>query len=352
MAGLGLTYMFSTCAFVLFFYFLIRILNISKTTKEILPFFSLASIFLSLGIAHFIVSWFDYFWWNNGWIILDLHKIFTLTELIGAGSMLFFMEYALKKTRYLLTSYIIVLIVISFIINDFETLNLTMILGILPAILFSLPMIYLLFIKPTSGSLRQRMYLSLLGTLIMSAGLLFRSINIIKLLGLSFYLIGTSMAILGMCLIGYSFSALSTFTDINWKEKLREIYVIDKKGICLYAFSFEKNIDLDDALNLDDSIMIGGVFSSIDKLLSKMMHTNEDLKLIDYKNLKIMLERGAEVIGVLILNEESSFLQYKLKVFLNEFETFFKGAIENFIGNVTTFKLARGIVQHVFELKT
>ena len=156
------------------------------------------------------------------------------------------------------------------------------------------------------------------------------------------------MAIIGTGIIVYSFSAFTTFTDLNWIEKLREIYIINNNGICLYAFSFEKNTNLD---YFEENILIGGVFSSIDKLLSEMMKTKEKIQLIDYKNLKILMERGEKVFGVLILNDQSSFLQHKLTIFLKEFENFFGEDIINFVGDITTFRIAKRLVQYIFELK-
>ncbi|MFX0135638.1 MAG: hypothetical protein ACFFDN_18480 [Candidatus Hodarchaeota archaeon] len=348
MACLGATYVFATCALLVSFYFFIRIMHIRKTSKEIFPFLARASMFLSLGIAHFFISWFQYYWWNNGWIILELNRIFILTELIGGAVMLLLMEYTLKKTKFILSAYLIFLIAISFIINDFPTLNLIWIIGILPAIIFALPMFHQIFIKPTSSFLRRRMYFSLIGTLIITTGLTFRVFNYTRYSGLIIYLIGTFMAIIGTAIIVYSFSAFTTFTDLNWMEKLREIYIINNNGICLYAFSFEKNIDLD---YFEEKILMGGVFSSIDKLLAEMMKTKEKIQLIDYKNLKILMGRGEKVFGVLILNEESSFLQHKLTIFLKEFEILFGEEISNFVGDITSFKIAKKLVQHIFELK-
>ncbi len=348
MACLGSTYVFATCACIVSFYFFIRIMHIRKITKEIFPFLARASIFLSLGIAHYIISWFQYYWWNNGWIILELNRIFILTELIGGAAMLLFMEYTLKKTKFILTAYLIFLIAISFIINDFAILNMIWIIGILPAIIFALPMFHQIFIKPTSSFLRRRMYFSIIGTLIITTGLTFRVFSYSRYSGLIIYLIGTFMAIIGTAIMVYSFSAFTTFTDLNWKEKLREIYLINNNGICLYAFSFEKNTNLD---YFEDNILMGGVFSSIDKLLAEMMKTKEKLQLIDYKNLKVLMERGEKVFGILILNDESSFLQYKLTTFLKEFEIFFGEEITNFVGDITEFKIAKRLVQHIFELK-
>ena len=350
MACLGATYVFATCACVVSFYFFIRIKQIRKTTKEVFPFLARASIFLSLGVAHFIVSWFQYYYWHYGWFIPELNKIFILAELIGSVAMLLFMEITLKKTKFILTSYLVLLTIIAFFISNLVLLSLMWVIGMGPAIILAMPMYHQIFIKPTSSFIRRRMYFSLIGTIIITFGLLFRVFSFSSYSDLFIYLVGTFMAIIGTVIVVYSFSAFTTFSDLNWKEKLNELYVINNSGIALYAFSFEKNTNLE-FFEDTETILVGGVFSSIEKLLAHMMKTEENLQEIDYQNLKILMEKGEEVFGVLILNDQSSFLQYKLTVFLREFENFFKEEIENFRGDIVTFKIAKKLVQHVFELK-
>jgi hypothetical protein len=145
-------------------------------------------------------------------------------------------------------------------------------------------------------------------------------------------------------LIGYGFAAFSTFTDLQWKEKLRELFVISKGGICLYAFSFEKN------LPLENSDLLAGGFSGIQALLAEIVKTKESLHLIDYQTVKILLTQSAEAMFVLVIKEESTFLQYKLQLFSDEFQTFFKDSLPRWKGEMDIFKPTITLVQRVFEL--
>jgi hypothetical protein len=203
--------------------------------------------------------------------------------------------------------------------------------------------LYWIFIKPSSGFLRQRIILATLGIFMVGIGIFFRFSFLSESVGDFMYPLGTMIAIIGLCLFGYGFAAFSTFTDLNWKEKLREIFIIKPNGICVYAYSFEQN------RSIADSDLIAGGFSGIQSLLSEIVHTSETLQLIDYQNVKIMLERGKYHMFILIIKEQSSIIRYKLKVFIQEFYEFFKDVVEIWDNNVDIFKPTGTLIQKIFE---
>ena len=155
---------------------------------------------------------------------------------------------------------------------------------------------------------------------------------------------GTAISLLGVCILGFGFSGFSTFSDLRWKDKLREIFIIAEGGVCLYAFSFDQNIPL------EDTDLIAGGFAGIQGILSEMVKTSESLHLIDYQNMKIMLEQRTSVMFVLIIKEESSFLEYKLKVFAEEFQTFYEEILQKWTGDIDIFKPTSTLIQRVFEV--
>lgn len=257
MIGLCTTYTFATSAFILFLYFLNKILHIRGSQREVLPFLGIAFVFLLAGIAFITVSLYDYFLWEYNFPILPLYKAYNMF-LIGCFlALLILEEYVLKKTRYVLSGFLTLGIIIIIISFNYEQVQLfsTIFFGL--GILIALPINYFIFIKPTSGFMRRRMLLALTGFLTIAIGLLMRNSNIVGLLGGHIYSIGNFVAIIGVCLIGYGFSAFSTLTDLKWKDKLREILIINQAGICLYAFSFEQN------LRLEDTDLVAGGFSGI-----------------------------------------------------------------------------------------
>ena len=128
---------------------------------------------------------------------------------------------------------------------------------------------------------------------------------------------------------GYDVTYVRNYTDVDDK---------------IIARANEKNIPL------DDSQLIAGGFSGIQILLSELVKTSESLQLIDYRDVKIMVEQGTNALFVLIIKEESSFLQYKLKLFAEEFQNHFEDLIEHWVGEIDVFTPTRALIQRIFEL--
>lgn len=345
-AGFGITHGFSTIAFALFAYFVKRLFQIKNTTREILPFLGVCIEWFALGLGFFVVSWFDYLRWEQGVFVLELIKINMGLLMVTMACVIFIVEYVLKRTIYIITAYVIVGTLIGSLINvNYDIYQLWWLILFIPLI-FLLPLLWFwIFIKPTSGSLRNRMTLALIGVILLILGAGARWDLFIKDLGLQiFYVLGSLILVVGLCLVGYGFTGFSTFSDLGWKKKVRELFVISKNGISLYAFSFEKD------LPIKDSDLVAGGFSGVQLLLSEMVKTKESLQLLDYQNLKIMIEQTEDVMFILILKEASKVLQYKLKLFSHEFRLFFKDVLSQWKGDTGVFRPTKTLIERVFEL--
>ncbi len=343
--------LYGVCGFILAFYFLNKLLRVRKTTRELLPFIGLTIGFLSWGISYFTASWREFF--NNEFNLnLTNPELFQLLLKIEWAVLwitllivIILTEYSIKKTRYLVTSYMLVVIPIM-IFFEHQIFITAQLIFTPPILLALLILIYFAFIKPTPSSQRRRVYFIELGFMLVAVGVAFRTRLLEPVIGEPHTLIANILGILGMIFVGYGFAAFSTFTDLKWKEKLRELFVISPKGICIYAYSFEQKIAL------VDSDLIAGGFTGIQMLLSEMVKTNESLHLIDYQNVKIMVEQKAEVMFVLIITEASGFLPYKLKLFAEEFITFFKDVLEHWVGQMDVFEPTKALIQKNFEVGT
>lgn len=190
------------------------------------------------------------------------------------------------------------------------------------------------------------MFLALLGLLCMGIGIAGRSDFATGLLGVPIYTFGTLLSIFGVLLLWYGLATIYTFSDLHWKEKMRELFVISHTGIGLFAFSFERNSPL------KESDLIAGGFAGIKLILEEMLKTNEHLKLIDYQKVKILLEQGELAIFVLIIREDSAYLRQKLKGFSDEFHSYYKDSLHNWTGDMVVFEPVQGMIQRIFELKT
>ena len=341
--GFGVTHIFSACAFFLFLIFLNKFFRIRKRSREHLPFLGLTLLFLCTSISYLIAVWADYYRWEYDIVRVELYLLSTISMYASFAALTFIFEYVFKRTKYIITYYLILCAILIVFIRDLGTLDSITLYTSTPMFVIIPFFLFYIFIKPTSGFLRQRIILATIGIFMVGMGIFFRFSFLSELLGGYIYPIGTIIAIVGVCFFGYGFAAFSTFTDLNWKEKLRELFVSSLNGICVYAYSFEQN------RSIEDSDLIAGGFSGIQSLLSEMVHTSERLQLIDYQNVKIMLEQGKNHMFILIIKDQSSFIRYKLKLFTQEFNEIFKDVIEIWNNNIDIFKPTGILIQRIFE---
>ncbi|NVM02495.1 MAG: hypothetical protein HWN67_09185 [Candidatus Helarchaeota archaeon] len=342
--GLGFTFILSNYLFIIFFYFIKKIYGSKKSIKEILPFLGIAFLFLFGGISYIFANLFDYFQWHYEIKILIHFRLHSILYFASIASCIFVYEYVIKKTKYLLTIYILIGLIANFIVYTYEALNFLLNLFLGSAIPILLILQYVVFVRPTSGMLKRRMYISLVGLISAGVGSALRNYFINEFLGYYIFSIGTSIVIIGLLLMAYGFSAFSTLTDLKWKDKLYQLYVVTENGICLYAHSFENN------LPITNSELLATGFSGIQKLLSEILKTKEALRIIEYKNLKILIDFGPNIVFLLVISEQSAFLFYKLKEFSEKFSNFFKDLLKNWQGNTEIFTPTKSLIQSIFEL--
>jgi hypothetical protein len=341
--GFGLTHIFSTCGFVLFIVYLNKAIRLKKRVHEYLPFVGLTLLFICTGISYLLAVWADYYRWEYGIIVIELYVISFSAMYASFAALTYLFEFMFKKTKFIITGYLIACAVIVNFWRDLEILNSFTLYTSIPMFLIIPLFLYYTFIKPTSGILRQRVLFGTLGIIMVGIGIFFRFSFLSETLGEYIYSVGTLFAIIGVCLFGYGFSAFSTFTDLNWKKKLYELYVVAPNGACVFAYSFSQS------RSLKDSDLIAGGFSGIQSLLSEMMQTNETLQLIDYQNMKIMLEQVKGYMFILISKEESWFIRYKLRLFTEEFNAFFKDILEIWDHRTDVFKPTSTLIEKIFE---
>jgi hypothetical protein len=346
MFGFGLVYVFATCAIIVSLFFISRLRRVTQNSKELLPFVGFAVLSFVTAIANIVTSWFDYYNWEQGRFILELWEVYASMQIIVILAIVFVMEYVSKKTKYIVSIYLMIGFVPNLFIHNFELENLILIIVGLPAILLLTPLYYITFLKSTKGPLRTRLLIAFCGIMLIIVANLLRSSSLEPSFGtegfLISYCIGTGLMIVGVILVGLGFSAFSTFTDIMWKEKLRELYITTAKGDCLYAFSFEKRE------KIENTDLIAGGLLGIQAMLSEIVKTKGNINNIEYKSVTMLLDQSAGLSAVLVLKGPSSYLQFKLKEFLSQFLEFFEEALKVESPNPLIFISTKGLIEKSF----
>ncbi len=324
--------------YIFAYYFLKR----SLTRRDVPKSFNLAASLLFLGLAftytlRILNDYYELFYQNN-----VLMFISNIPFLLGTLPIVLYLEKnIIKKTRYIISSLLIiscgVFVVIS-IISNFDPSTIGFWAAVPTTIGMIVPSLSYLYIVIKSEAIVR------ISSIYICIGIILLAFPMIVFIGVPISPLFIPLA----SFIGCLFLAEGFFgypIEIKWQDKLQEIYVISDTGICYYAYSFEKN------LPLDDSDLIAGGFTGIRILLSEITRTSEPLHLIDYQNMKIMLQQTTDTVFVLIIKEESNFLQYKLRQFSQEFQSLFKDTLQHWNGNIEIFKPARSLIQRIFELK-
>lgn len=323
----------------IFSYYFIRQ---SLIRRDVPRKFNLAAGIMFLGIAltyslRILNDYYDLFYENN-----VLMFISNIPFIVGTLPIVLYLEKnIIKKTKLVLSSLLIISSIIFIfisIISNFEPSAIEFWVAAPTAIGLLVPSIsYLYLTIKSTGIVRT-------SSIFITFGIVLLSFPIYVFMGLSISPLIIPLA----SFVGCLFLAKGFFgnpVELKWQEKLQELYVIfSENGICLYAFSFEKNIPL------EDSVLAAGGFTGIQLLLSEIIGTDEPLHLIDYQNKKVILDQSSNVLFVLILKEESNYLQYKLRVFSQEFQSLFHETLQQWNGMIDVFKPTRSLIQRIFEL--
>jgi len=161
--------------------------------------------------------------------------------------------------------------------------------------------------------------------------------------GLPIRFLADISSIVGIGMVGWFFSALPSWREIEWHTALDSMFVIYKGGICIYQNDFGRPSEI----NKDQSILVGSVIEIIKSILQEAI--SEKLRILNFKNKKILFEQGASVSVAMIADVESESLKFLLHKFLTRFERFFKNILKDWDGDNSEFEPTKGLIKEIFE---
>jgi len=157
-------------------------------------------------------------------------------------------------------------------------------------------------------------------------------------------LFGTRGAILaGSILLGLGFHSIKTFTEFDWKMKIRHLYLLNENGLCLFQQSFKQGV-------ITDEDLLGGSLMAVQSLMKEMIQSEKAIQAIDHGDVKILFDRSPHVICIVIAEEQLYIIQYKIKQLLHEFEILFGPILDTWSGNLAIFQPFQAVVNKIFEL--
>ena len=87
---------------------------------------------------------------------------------------------------------------------------------------------------------------------------------IVSLVGFQIRIIGSVFQLISIILLSLFFITLPPFSEFDWQEKVQELFIIDRGGICLYNNDFVKKTVYDENLT---SAAISGINTMLQELM-------------------------------------------------------------------------------------
>ncbi|MFX1573614.1 MAG: hypothetical protein ACFFB0_12760 [Promethearchaeota archaeon] len=136
----------------------------------------------------------------------------------------------------------------------------------------------------------------------------------------------------------------------EWASSIKQLYVLNYHGVCLYHKNFELKEKNKDKHDIDEDL-VSGTLSGIVTIVTEITKSKKHLRKIIKENNYFYFSYGKYHIATLISSLELPVLLKKLDEFSGEFEESFVEDLKNFQGNVTRFEPTKYLVKKYFEQK-
>jgi hypothetical protein len=303
-------------------------------------------LLLALSRVFYIMN--DFYYYSVDYNLQDtIYKYIAQTIQMGALVLLIFVfeRLFLSKSHLILTYVTMGLFIVNFI-NVFYILpdflfsiinySLTFVLALLTIYFF-----YLLA-KKAQAEIKKYMSLLLGGLIIYFVGIVATTKVAMDIFGIDIRLVADFLKIGGLVIAIIGLYNLPSFGEFDWREKIRDLYIINHDGVSLYHHSFSEA-----TASPDQDLIAGGVIG-IKTMLAEMTASHQKLQVIDHQDVKIFFEYGQFVICAIICQEELKTIRFKLKEFITEFELLFSDILQSWKGDMGIFQPTKFLINKVF----
>lgn len=305
--------------------------------------FSWGFIFIGFGVFQLIEIEAIFYTWLFTWFnILFFYVIFL--------SIILLLEYFLQKyiqTKYLFTALLIILGVLELIAPQYWTFMAS--LGLICLLVFGILFFWKL-LTVSSGTIRSHFIIFMVALVAKVVGwaliLVPESLIIDPALG---GLIIRIIQIGALILIGLVLVRLPIFFELDWRKKLIQLFVVVRNGIPIVHLNFQDTTFAEAHKSDTDGDLAAAGMVGITTMLKEISHSDEELKIIDHKDTKIMLEHGTDFFIALFVREDMNIYWDKLARLHKTIENYFGNLIRGWDGNLNYFKPLEVIVKNEFQ---
>ncbi|MFX0171659.1 MAG: hypothetical protein ACFE9L_07045 [Candidatus Hodarchaeota archaeon] len=138
---------------------------------------------------------------------------------------------------------------------------------------------------------------------------------------------------------------------MNWKDHLVSLYFIRQiDGICLFSHHFQLGYE-----TTIDNQLVGWGFSAFYEMIKEIVDSSADLKLLDVGKKKILIEKGSNILVVLITTTYTPFYRRKLDRITDFFEKIFSLQLQinsEILVHQEDYALTGDLIRFVFNDQT
>jgi hypothetical protein len=165
---------------------------------------------------------------------------------------------------------------------------------------------------------------------------------IINFFGLYIRIIGDVILLAGIIIFAISINFLPSLAEFGWRDKIKYILILDRRGLCLFNMNFQKKEEMNE-------ILLGGALSGAKTFLQDMLKKETPLKTISKGSDVFIMEEGNYVMGILVAEKELVILKKLLNTLIIRFEENFSNILQNWSGGqIELFKPADQLIRKIF----
>jgi hypothetical protein len=205
-----------------------------------------------------------------------------------------------------------------------------------------LALFFSFYVKNTSGVVRGSMRMIFIGFLVGFVGYILRSDFIYYGLGEQVYIFGAFLLVTGLVVMGVAVLGSPALDELDWNEKMLELYVIHSSGVLMYHHKFIPTVDLDE--NLTAAGLTGA-----QELFKEITQSKTGLNTLSVGEISILFAHKTDFTTALVAKQAYRVLLGKIKDFSDQFELLFGDAVKTFGGEVSQFNQAGRLAIRLFS---
>jgi hypothetical protein len=205
-----------------------------------------------------------------------------------------------------------------------------------------LALFFSFYVRNTSGIVRGSMRMIFIGFLGGFVGYLLRSDFVYYSLGEPVYLLGAFLLVSGLVVMGVAVLGSPALDELDWNEKMLELFVIHSSGVLMYHHKFIPTVDLDE--NLTAAGLTGA-----QELFKEITQSKTGLKTLSIGEICILFAHKENFTTALVAKQAYRVLLGKTRDFSDQFELIFGDAVKTFSGEVSQFNKAGRLAIKLFS---